>query len=119
MLLEQVQAYLAGGNAALGACEDKAYKMNLAEEFKSLLKPAPYMFGYVPEFQSYPETFPNGRSENVESFVYWSKEVFGLKPVISLTHVTIYKRHHTNGLDLMIGSKGIYATHYFEGPWPN
>ena len=115
MLLEQVQAYLRGGNAALASYEDKAYQMSLANEFRSLLKPASYMYGYVPEFQNYLENFPNARAENVESFVYWSKEEFGLKPVISLTHVTIYKRRHTNGLDVMIGSKGIYATHYFEG----
>jgi hypothetical protein len=115
MLLEQVQAYLLGGNAALASYDDKAYKMNLDEEFRSLLKPAPYMYGYVPEFQNYLENFPNIPSGNVESFVYWSKEVFGLKPVISLTHVTIYKRRHANGLDVMIASKGIYATHYFEG----
>ena len=36
--------------------------MNLAEEFKSLLKAAPYMYGYVPEFQNYLENFPSGSS---------------------------------------------------------
>jgi hypothetical protein len=114
MLLEHVQAYLQGGNAALGEYNDKSYVLRLVDEFKLLLKPAPYMYEYVPEFQNYLENFPNARPENVENFVYWSKEEFGLKPVISVTHITIHKRFRTDGLDVMIGSKGIYASHYFE-----
>jgi hypothetical protein len=114
MLLEYVRAYLEGGNVALGEYNDKSYVVRLADEFRSLLKPAPYMYEYVSEFQKYLEDFPHSRPENSENFVYWSKDKFGLKPVISVTHITIYKRSHTNGLDVMIGSKGIYASHYFE-----
>src|SRR5206468_296634 len=45
---------------------------------------------------------------------YWSKEDFGLKPVTSVTHVTIYKRSHLNGADVIVSSKGIYGSHYFD-----
>ncbi len=114
MLLEGVQAYLQGGNAALGAYNDKANELRLADEFRSLLQPASYMYEYVPEFQKYLEDFPHAHLDNVENFLYWSKEKFGLKPVTTVTHITIYKRLHTNGLDVMIASKGIYASHYFE-----
>jgi hypothetical protein len=113
MLLEQVVAYSKAGNVGLGKYDDKSYSLVLADEFKSLLKPAVYMYGYVPEFQKYLEEYPQGRPENaaiVEDFFYWSKEDFGLKPVTSVTHVTIYKRSH----DVIIGSKGIYGSHYFE-----
>ena len=51
----------------------------------------------MPEFQKYLEEFPQARPESasiVEDFLYWSKEDFGLKPVTSVTHVTIYKRSH-------------------------
>jgi hypothetical protein len=117
MLLEHVQGYLKSGNAALGNYDDKSYSLGLAAEFKSLLKPAAYMYGYVPEFQKYVEEYPQSRPENgalVEDFVYWSKEDFGLKPVTSVTHVTMYKRSHDKGADVIIGSKGIYGSHYFE-----
>ena len=50
---------------------------------------------------------------NLEDFLYWSKEDFGLKPVTSVTHVTIYKSLG-NGSDVIVGSKGIYGSHYFE-----
>jgi len=117
MLLEHVLAYSRSGNVGLGKYDDKSYSLGLADEFKSLLKPAAYMYGYVPEFQKYLEEYPQGRPQNAsiaEDFFYWSKEDFGLKPVTSVTHVTIYKRSHDNASDVIIGSKGIYGSHYFE-----
>jgi hypothetical protein len=114
MLLEYVQAYLQGGNAALGEYNDRSVPLRLADEFKSLLQPAPYMYEYTPEFQKYLEGFPNHRPSDTEDFIYWSKEKFGLKPVVSVTHITIYKLPRPNGIDVLIASKGIYANHYFE-----
>lgn len=114
MLLEYVESYLREGNRALGEYNDKSYVIRLADEFQSLLQPAPYMYGYAPEFQRYLEEYPGYGLEGVENFVYWSKEKFGLKPVVSLTHVSIYKRLTPAGTDVLIASKGIYATHYFE-----
>jgi hypothetical protein len=117
MLLEQLQAYLKGGISALVKYDDKSYELGLADEVRSLLKPASYMYGYTTEFQKYLEEFPLTRPGNAtafEDFAYWSKEDFGMKPVISMTHVTIYRRGR-NASDVVIGSKGIYASHYFEG----
>jgi hypothetical protein len=114
VLLGQLNDYLKRGNVALGFYNDKPLSLNLAEEFRTLLQPAPYMYGYDPPFQRYLERFPGEAPPQAESFVYWSKEKFGLKPVLSLTHVTIYKRPTPAGAEYMIASKGIYATHYFE-----
>jgi hypothetical protein len=114
VLLEHVQNYLKAGNHALGEYNDKSYPLNLADEFRTLLQPAAYMYGYQPKFQHYLENFPHGRPPDSEDFVYWSKEKFGLKPVVSMTHIAIYKRPAPDGIDYLIASKGIYATHYFE-----
>lgn len=113
-LFEYVKGYLQGGNAALAEYRDKSYPLRLVDEFHSLLQPAPYTYGYTPEFQNYLETFPRSRPKDSQDFMYWSKEKFGLKPVISITHVVIYKRVRPEGTDVLIASKGIYATHYFE-----
>jgi hypothetical protein len=113
-LLKYVQAYLKGGNAALGEYNDKSYPVRLVDEFRSLLEPAPYMYGYNGEFQNYLLNFPNSRPANSENFLYWSKDKFGLKPVISITHITVYRVPRANGSDVLIASKGIYANHYFE-----
>jgi hypothetical protein len=117
MLLAHVQAYLKGGDNALGQYDDKSYKLVLADEVRPLLKPASFMYGYVPEFQHDLEGFPwsrRGGSENFEDFLYWSKEHFGFKPVISVTHVTIHRQSHDKASDAIIASKGIYASHYLE-----
>lgn len=114
MMLEKVRAYLREGNAGLGEYNDRSYTVRLADEFQTLLQPAPYFYEYAPEFQKYLEAYPLSPAPDVEDFVYWSKEKFGLKPVISLTHVTIYRRPRPSKVDVLIASKGIYATHYFE-----
>jgi hypothetical protein len=114
IVLDRVRNYLQGGNRALGEYNDRSYRLRLADEFGTLLQPANYMYGYMPEFQKYLQEFPSSRPAEVEDFVYWSKEKFGLKPVISVTHVTLYKFKTRHGTDVLIASKGIYATHYFE-----
>jgi len=114
MLLEYVRGYLSGGNSALGDYNDKSYNLNLADEFRTLLQPAFYTYGYSPEFQQYLLEFPHARPAHVENFVYWSKEKFGLKPVISITHIAAHRVSPVAGADVVIASKGIYANHYFE-----
>jgi hypothetical protein len=114
MMLEYVRGYLSGGNPALGEYNDKSYKLNLADELQTLLQPASYTYGYSPEFQKYLSEFPQARPAHVENFVYWSKEKFGLKPVISITHISAHKVSPVEGADVVIASKGIYANHYFE-----
>jgi hypothetical protein len=114
MLLNYVQKYLREGNPALGEYRDKAYTVRLSDEMRTLLQPAPYMYEYSPELQNYLQDFPRNRPPETEDFIYWSVEKFGLKPVISMTHMTIYKHRGQSGMDVLIASKGIYASHYFE-----
>jgi hypothetical protein len=113
-LLEYVKGYLQGGNSELAEYRDKAYRVRLGDEVRSLLQPAPYMYRYTPELQSFLEAFPRSRTPESQDFIYWSKEKFGLKPVISITHVIIYKHVRPEGAEVFIASKGIYASHYFE-----
>jgi hypothetical protein len=110
--LEYVDAYLQGGNQELTEYNDKKQPVRLAEEFDAIMEASPYIFEYDPKFHDYLHDYPKKKLEAVEDFVYWSKEKFGLKPVISITHVSIYKvpgSHVT-----LMASKQIYASHYFE-----
>lgn len=112
-LFEYVTQYQKGGNAALGEYHDQQYPLRIADEFQAILKESSYLKEYAPEFQRYLEQFPKAQLGGVENFIYWSKEKFGLRPVISLTHVTIYSRNQGKG-SVLIASKQIYASHYFE-----
>jgi hypothetical protein len=73
-----------------------------------------FTYGYAAELQAYLLDFPHSRPAYVESFFYWSKEKFGLKPVITVTHVTVYRPSGAHGADILVASKGIYASHYYE-----
>lgn len=111
ILLDYVMSYTAKGNAALAEYDDKRTPVRLEDESRALLKQSPYLFDYAPEFYKYLDEYPRASLSGAESFVYWSKEKFGLKAVVSLTHVTIFKRSKT---EILIASKQIYANHYFD-----
>ena len=52
----------------------------------------------------------------VESFLYWSKEQFGGKPVVRAIHVTIVRGVSDEGLpDALVAARQIYASHYMDG----
>ena len=49
--------------------------------------------------------------------LYWAKDTFGLKPVVSAYHATIYRGPR----GLLIANKLLAATHYFNASleiWP-
>jgi hypothetical protein len=111
-LLEYVNRYLSGGNKALTEYSDKKATLRLADEFASILNASPYIYDYEPEFYAYLREYPAKRLDDSEDFIYWSKEKFGLKPVISVTHVSIQRKPESG--PTLIASKQIYASHYFE-----
>ena len=79
-----------------------------------MLEESRFLTDYAPEFHNYLEEFPNSTSPNVEDFIYWSKEKYGLKSVVSITHVAIYKRTRGNRTEVLVASKQLYASHYFD-----
>jgi hypothetical protein len=112
VLLQYVERYLTGGNEQLSEYSDKKQPLRVAEQFDAILKASPYIFDYDPEFYEYLSDYPKKHLDGVEDFLYWSKEKFGLKPVISVTHVSIYRKPEFDVT--LIASKQIYANHYFE-----
>jgi len=56
------------------------------------------------------EANPSGKLTGAEDELYWAKDTFGLKPVVSAYHATFYKGPR----GAMIASKLLAATHYFN-----
>jgi hypothetical protein len=112
-LAQYVTAYMERGNTAMAVYADKAAGAALADQFRSLLQASPYLQRYAPQFESALLNYPQVRLPNSEGFVYWSKEQFGAKPVVSITHVTIAKAGDSETTSILIGAKQIYANHYF------
>jgi len=106
------RAYAAGGTDAMGVTVDKTHPKALSAEFKTLLRNSPYLVEYVPAFNQYLASYPRGTLPETEDVLFWTKDTFGLKPVVSIYHATI----HTppGGPGVLVAVKTIYASHYFN-----
>jgi|WetSurMetagenome_2_1015567.scaffolds.fasta_scaffold98092_4 hypothetical protein len=113
VLIQYIGNYRAKGNPALAVYADGAGVVALAEQFRSLVQASPYLKRYVPQLENALLNYPLGRLADSEEFIYWSKEEFGVKPVVSVTHVTIAKIGVLETAPIVAGSKQIYANHYF------
>jgi len=111
MLLEYVKDYRTRGDAALIAYHDKRNEVRLADEQQAVSHVSSYLNDVFATMQS---TRDNSRLRPLEELLVWSKIKFGLKPVISINHITIYKGDQAFGPQVLAVSKQIYANHYFN-----
>jgi hypothetical protein len=112
VLFAHLTAYRTGGLTGLVRYNDREVPMSLAEETTSLLDARPSLLDQAPIFQRHLREYPAGRPGDVQDFFYWSKEVFGFKPVIGLNHVSV----QTQGAGgVLIVTTQIYASHYMDG----
>ena len=115
LLADYAREYVTGGTKAMVVYADKAYLVETATQFAGLLHRSPYLLEYAPEFPAYLRDFSGTPPEGVERFLYWSKENYGhdLRPVVAITDVIMYQ-HPGGNPPVVIASKQIYASHYFE-----
>jgi hypothetical protein len=99
-----------GGIDSLGTIVDKKEPKSLAREFQRLLANSPYLFKYVKDFHDYLAAYPKGSFPGAESVLYWTKDTFSPKPVISINCQTV-ARH---GEMVLIASQLVAASHYFN-----
>jgi len=106
MLVAYVKDYRARGETALIEYNDKTDSVNLAAEQRALTSAAGYVSSFLTDTKS--------GLQLLQETLVWSKIKFGLKPVISVNHISIYKRNSDAGPQVLIASKQIYANHYFN-----
>ncbi len=109
-LVRHVTQYLADGDRSLMVYEPR--RTVLAQEVQQLLREASILDEYAPGLRTYLEEFPHGGLPGVESAIYWARESFGLKPVLSLYHVVVFPSP-SEGTSVMV-SKQFYASRYFD-----
>ena len=114
LLFEYVERYrISRGQALLEYANEKAPLM-VSGELRSLVAHSNQILTGLPGFTEWllsSASPPQGADE----FIYWSKEQFGLKPVVSITHVFIYLPRRADTPDVVIASKQIYASRYLAG----
>ena len=113
-VLQLVQAYRLGGNEALGEYRDKQHPARIADQFQTMIGRASTLPDVLPEVRRYLLEYPNAALAGGDSFFYWEKVSFGLKPTIRVNHAVIY-RGRSQGRDFgVMAIKQLYATHYFH-----
>ena len=106
MLLDYVREYRTRGDAALIEYQDKRNHVSLADEQRTLASASGYINGIVND--------PGSDLQLVDDAIVWSKIKFGLKPVLVINHIQLYRRNGDVGPQAIIASKQIYANHYFN-----
>jgi hypothetical protein len=116
LLVARVNAYRAGGLAALAPSVDRDERPQYEQAFMSIVANSPYLTR-LPTVVTWLQHYPHDENSDVESFFYWSQEHYGGgKPVISVTHVGIVRPQPNRHIPaVLITGKQIFATHYVEG----
>jgi hypothetical protein len=112
ILVEYVAAYRESGSQVSMLYADQPDAVDLGREFVALAR------ADVPEWQPFlrlRQHLFDGPSETpaTRDVLYWSKEMVGRRPVVSVTHLAITNTSTESAADYAIASKHIYGTHYF------
>jgi hypothetical protein len=114
MALSGLEAYLKGGNQALGVYEDKSQPTKVDSVFRTVVGRLTELPTYDRDFYDYLLAYPQSkRPLNTSDFFYWETVKFGLKPTFRMNHVIV--RQPPDKPDRwLVANKQLYASHYFQ-----
>lgn len=111
LMLAYAEAYLRGGDEALGAVHDERQPRSLADGFRALIQSATNLRAMTPALATYLERYPKAQLAGVEEFLYWAKGGLGPDASIMLHHLVIH-RDGTGGI--YVADKQLYASRYVD-----
>lgn len=113
-LLGYAREYAGGGNRALPVYEDGPQPVALARRLGELLERPLAPLDDAPDLRRYLSVFPADRPPGTHDFLTWAKERVWFKRVIAIQHVMVQDRSGTEGGDILVASKQIYASQCYE-----
>ena len=114
LLVDYVVRYRRGGAGAAMEYANREPRLQVGREFAALLEGDTVTATYAPRLRRHLLDYPASAAEKMTDFVYWSKEMVRGRPVISLTHVAIAAATDDSPVAYAVGSKQIYAAHYYD-----
>ena len=112
-IVDYVTAYRARGDAALVTYNDGGKPVSLKSEWSALLTGARNVHAFFPELARHLSSFPNDPPAGARDIVYWIKEDYGQKPIVSVVHAVLYTPKA--GEDrTVVAQKYIYTSHYYD-----
>jgi hypothetical protein len=112
-ILDLIREYQRGGNEALGIYRDKKHPARVAEQFATMVSRAAAVPDVIPALRQFLLQYPRADLPDADSFVYWEKIDFGMKPTIRVNHAVLYQPKDRPGL-AAVAIKQLYASHYFH-----
>jgi hypothetical protein len=113
VLAGYASAYLSNGRRSLPDYMNKREALSVASEVSLLLGQYGFVAAYSPEFYNYLREFGPGGPQGAEHTLYWTKEDFGIRPIIRISHQVIYRTASPMPAT-MIATNQVYADHYLD-----
>ncbi|MBI3401084.1 MAG: hypothetical protein HY048_06660 [Acidobacteria bacterium] len=112
VLLDDVTAYLSGGEGRILQYDDGPRPIRPVDEFEGILRNAPSIGALIPNLPDHLKNYPSNHvADPEEDFLYWSKEKFGASPFITVTHVTIACASPET---CVMTTKDVYSSRYLD-----
>ena len=110
MIVALLRRYRHGGLRALGEYRDKEHPARISDELETMMTRASVLPDVIPELRRYLLEYPNPPLPNADSFFFWEKVDFGLKPTIRVNHAMIARGRTTRGHEYgIVAIKQLYA----------
>jgi hypothetical protein len=113
VLAARAAGYAQDGRRALPVLANKREPLSVPHELAGLVKDGQFLGSYAPDLFRYMAEFAPPPPAGVEQILYWSKEDFGVRPVLRISHQLV----HTNVLhpaSLVAVTNQVYADHYLD-----
>ena len=111
ILFDAVAAYASGGMNRMTQFDDGSKPVRPHDELEGLVANMPEIGALVPGLPDHLLRFPSNRLPDVEDFLYWSKEKFGVEPFITVTHVTLICR---SAVTCVMTTRDVYSSRYLD-----
>ena len=106
VLANYARAYLAGGRSALPEYVNRR-DAQLAGDYE-------FVAGYSPAFHAYLKELGSRIPAGAEQLLYWTREDFGIRPIVRISHQVIYSTLPPATPVTIIAINQVYADHYLD-----
>ena len=113
VLAAHAAAYQRGGRTGLPVYANKAESLSVASELELLLASYAFLAHYSRGLHAYLRSLGPDGPAATEHVLFWTKEDFGVRPIIRISHQIIQGAARNND-PVIIASNQVYADHYLD-----
>ena len=112
VLAAHAAAYRIRGREGLPVYANKREPLSVASELSVLTKQYRFVADYSPELVAYVQEFGPVAPPGSEQTMYWTKEDFGIRPVLRISHQVIHTVPQRDAV--IVITNQVYADHYLD-----